>query len=159
MDDYRKLRDRLKALQPQRATLMMGVVVRIDGLEAVVRMGSTEVTARLRATALPGAGQLLITPAVGSAVVLGSLSGDLTELVVLAVDKADRIEMTGEVTLNGGSLGGLINVGDLTTKLNELVQTFNTHTHTDSMGGQTLTPLTPASTFRRSDYEDNQVKH
>lgn len=159
MDDYSKLRDRLKALQPQRATLMMGVVVRIDGLEAVVRMGSTEVTARLRATALPGAGQLLITPAVGSAVVLGSLSGDLTELVVLAVDKADRIDMTGEVVINGGGKGGLVNVESLTNKLNELVQAFNTHTHIASGGSVTTVPSSVLDTFRRSDYEDTQVKH
>ena len=159
MDDYSKLRDRLKALQPQRATLMMGVVVRIDGLEAVVRMGSTEVTARLRATALPGAGQLLITPAVGSAVVLGSLSGDLTELVVLAVDKADRIDMTGEVVINGGGKGGLVNVESLPNKLNELVQAYNTHTHIASGGSVTTVPSSVLDTFRRGDYEDTQVKH
>lgn len=159
MDPYRELRDRLQGLHRTPTGILFGKVVRVNGLEVEVAMGNTRVSARLRPTALPNDAQLLITPAVDSAVVLGSLSGDLTELVVLAIDKADRIEMTGEVILNGGGLGGLINVGDLTTKLNELVQTFNTHTHTDSMGGQTLTPLTPASTFRRSDYEDNQVKH
>lgn len=159
MDDYRKLRDRLKAFQPQRATLMTGVVVRIDGLEAVIRMGSTEVTARLRATALPGEGQLLITPAVGSAVVVGSLSGDLTELVVLAVDKADRIEMTGEVVINGGGRGGMVNVGDLTDRLNKLVETFNTHTHIATGGSATTVPSSVLAAFRRSDYEDSQVAH
>lgn len=159
MDDYRELRDRLKAFQPQRATLMTGVVVRIDGLDAVVRMGSTEVTARLRATALPGDGQLLITPAVDSAVVVGSLSGDLAELVVLAVDKADRIEMTGEVVINGGGKGGLVNVESLTNKLNELVQAYNAHTHIASGGSATTVPSSMLDTFRRGDYEDNRVKH
>lgn len=159
MDDYRELRDRIKAFQPRRATLMTGVVVRIDGLEAVIRMGSTEVAARLRATALPGDGQLLITPAVDSAVVVGSLSGDLTELVVLAVDKADRIEMTGEVVINGGGRGGIVNVGDLTDRLNKLVETFNTHTHIESGGSTTLVPSSVLAAFRRGDYEDNRVKH
>lgn len=160
MDDYRELRDRIKAFQPQRATLMTGVVVRIDGLEAVIRMGSTEVTARLRATALPGDGQLLITPAVDSAVVVGSLSGDLTELVVLAVDKADRIEMTGEVVINGGGRGGMVNVGDLTDRLNKLVETFNAHTHNIATGGSATTvPSSVLAAFRRSDYEDSQVTH
>lgn len=159
MDDYRELRDRLKAFQPQRATLMTGVVVRIDGMEAVIRMGSIEVTARLRATALPGDGQLLITPAANSAVVLGSLSGDLTELVVLAVDKADRIEMTGEVVINGGGRGGMVNVGDLTDRLNKLVETFNTHTHIATGGSATSIPSSVLDTFRRGDYEDSRVKH
>lgn len=159
MDPYRELRDRLNGLRRTPTGIIVGKVERVNGLEVEVAMGNTRVAARLRPTALPNDAQLLITPAVDSAVVLGSLSGDLTELVVLAVDKADRIETTGEVILNGGGLGGLINVGDLTAKLNELVQTFNTHTHTDSMGGTTLTPLKPAATFRRGDYEDNQVKH
>lgn len=159
MDDYSELRERLKSFQSQRATLMTGVVVRIDGLEAVIRMGSTEVTSRLRATALPGDGQLLITPAVNSAVVLGSLSGDLTELVVLAVDRAERIEMTGEVVINGGGRGGLVNVESLTSKLNELVQAYNSHTHIASGGSATTIPSSVLDTFRRSDYEDNRVKH
>ena len=159
MDPYRELRDRLQGLHRTPTGIIVGKVVRVNGLEVDVAMGNTRVAARLRPTSLPNEAQLLITPAVDSAVVLGSLSGDLTELVVLAIDKADRIEMTGEVILNGGGLGGLINVDDLTTKLNELVQTFNTHTHTDSMGGQTLTPSKPAASFRRGDYEDNQVKH
>lgn len=159
MDPYKELQQRLSGLHRTPSTLMVGRMVRIEGEEAVVRMGSTEVTARLRATSLPNESQLLITPAVDSAVVLGSLSGDLTELVVLAVDKADRIEFTGEVVLNGGEKGGIINVADLTAKLNQLVDDFNKHTHIGNMGTATTIPTPLLAKFMRGDYEDERIKH
>ena len=160
MDKYRELRDRLSALNKQPMTLMRGVVKKVDGLEVVVQMGSTEVTAQLRATAIKQDGQILMTPAVASAVVIGSLSGDLTHLVVLAMDRCDKIEMKGEVVLNGGQYGGMIRVDDLTTKLNDLVRAFNTHTHVvDIPKAITATIPTPAKPFVRSDYEDTKIKH
>lgn len=139
-------------------TLMSGVVKKVDGLEVVVQMGSTEVTAQLRATAIKQDGQILMTPAVDSAVVIGSLSGDLTHLVVLAMDRCDKIEMKGEVVLNGGQYGGMVQVEELTSKLNELVNAFNTHTHTHPQG-PTYAPTTAAKSFVRSDYEDTKIKH
>lgn len=158
MDPYRELRDRLSGLNKQPMTLMSGVVKKVDGLEVVVQMGSTEVTAQLRATAMKQDGQILMTPAVDSAVVVGSLSGDLTRLVVLAMDRCDKIEMKGEVVLNGGQYGGMVQVEELTSKLNELVRAFNTHTHTCPQGS-TSTPTTAAKSFVRSDYENTKVKH
>lgn len=159
MDPYKELQQRLSGLHRTPSTLMVGRVVRIDGEEAVVKMGSTEVAARLRATQLPNDAKLLITPAVDSAVVLGSLSGDFTELVVLAVDKADRIDFTGEVVLNGGGKGGIINVADLTAKLNRLVEDFNKHTHIGNMGTATTIPTPLLAKFRREDYEDDHIQH
>ena len=101
---------------------------------------------------------MLITPKVGSAVTIGSLSGDLTELVVLQVDHIETI------VINGGKLGGLINIGQLTDKINELVESFNSHTHqvTVSHPGGTFTtvkPMESAKTFDKGDYEDDKIKH
>lgn len=97
---------------------------------------------------------LLITPAIGSAVIVGSLSGDLAELVVLAVDRVESI------VINGGRLGGLINIDALTDKLNELVQSINSHTHiSGGKGAPTGTPIKQAQSFRASDYEDDKIKH
>lgn len=158
MDPYRELRDRLSAMNQQPMTLMSGKVKKVDGLEVVVQMGSTEVTAQLRATAMKQDGQILMTPAVDSAVVVGSLSGDLTRLVVLAMDRCDKIEMKGEVVLNGGQYGGMVQVEELTSKLNELVNAFNTHTHPCPQGS-TSPSTTVAKSFVRSDYENTKVKH
>ena len=113
---------------------------------------------RLKASELDDDGLMLITPKVGSAVTIGSLSGDLTELVVLQVDHIETI------VINGGKLGGLINIGQLTDKINELVESFNSHTHQVTMshpGGTftTVKPMESAKTFDKGDYEDDKIKH
>ena len=46
----------------------------------------------------------------------------------------------------------------LTGKLNELVKTFNGHTH-QGVHGPTGKPLTEAKEFSRGDYEDEFVTH
>ena len=159
MDQYRQLRDSIAALIPQRAAILQGIVKAVGGITCTVTVGNIDIPGvRLRASELDNDQQLLITPKVGSPVILGSLSGDLTDLAVLQVDQA------ASVTINGGSLGGLINIADLTQRLNDLVQAFNTHTHSVTVahpGGTftTLKPAASASSFNRSDYEDTLITH
>ena len=89
-----------------------------------VEIGSLLVSdVRLRASETDDNGEMLIVPKVGTAVIIGSLSGDYSSLVVLAVDHVESI------TINGGKLGGLINIEDITKRLNELVKAVNSHTH------------------------------
>jgi len=76
------------------------------------------------------------------------------------------------VEINGGNNGGVINISELTQKLNQLVSeiealkaTFNTHTHSGVTigGGTSAVPVTPHSsnfsTFSESDYEDQSFTH
>lgn len=162
MDKYRELRDRLSSLhQANSSVVMQGIVRAVSGYLAEVEVeGLTIPDVRLRASAVSVQGAMLLIPAVGSVVLVGSLSGDMTELAVLYVDKVDRVELSGEVVLNGGNLGGLINIEELTAKLNALVHSINTHTHTSAaQGSPTTPPLTPLDVFRSSDYEDTTIKH
>lgn len=125
-----------------------------------------------------------VIPKVGS-YVLVMLLGDATEGLVVATSKIDRVTMrTGDVTMdvsadgvtfNGGKLGGLIDIVKLTEKVNELVDTFNNHTHTIPTGGiatqgsataqATVAPVTvpavesAAKKLSKGDYEDEVVKH
>ena len=154
MDSYKELAQLVQAAAGKALlTLMQGIVRKVDGVLCDVELGNITVPdVRLRASEASEAGQLLITPAIGSAVIVGSLSGDLTQLVVLAIDRAESI------TINGGKLGGLINIEPLTQKINELIQTFNSHTH-QGAHGLTGTPLQSAQQLKRDDYEDNTIKH
>lgn len=154
MDNYKELAQLVRnAAGKAQLTLMQGIVRKVSGLTCEVEIGGIAVPdVRLRASEAGIGGQLLVTPKVGTAVIVGSLSGDLTQLVVLAVDQAESI------TLNGGKLGGLINVEPLTQKINELVQTFNTHTH-QGFHGPTGPPLKIAQQLKRGDYEDTTIKH
>ena len=113
--------------------------------------------------------QMLVVPKIGSAVILGSLSGDLADLAVLQVDEIERIE------INGGQLGGLINISELTDKINALIDMFNSHTHSLPTGtvavagnagtmsnlSEVLVPEVrrKAEKFNKEDYEDNTIKH
>lgn len=116
---------------------------------------------RLGAVVDGGQNKLIVKPAIGSQVLIADLSeGTMRDLAVIAWSDVESI------IINGGSLGGLVNISALTDKLNQLVQVFNTHTHTVSTTGTaaaqtgTAAPITSlASQFNASDYEDDKIKH
>ena len=96
---------------------------------------------------------MIIKPAVGSAVLVADLSnGKMRDLVVLMVEKAET------VIFNGGELGGLIKIAELTDKLNALVNAFNAHVHPVA-GNTTSTIAQPLQLFNKADYEDEKIKH
>lgn len=164
--EQRLLNNLKQAVGPTAITVYQGIVVSVEGITCTVRFGSVDVAGiRLRASEASDDAQLLIVPRVDTAVIVGSLSGDLAELAVLSVDAIDRIE------INGGKLGGLINIEALTSKINELVDAFNSHTHIIHTGAivcgefPSINPVTvpavatKAAALNRSDYEDDKVKH
>lgn len=163
MDQYRRLRDNLMQMMGsgKEITIWQGIVKSVEGTTCTVTFGTLDVEGvRLRASLAENESHLLIVPKVGTAVVVGSLSNDLSLLVVLAVDEVESI------TINGGKLGGLINIESLTQKINELVRMFNNHTHqvstTGSATAQTGTAAavtSKASELNKSDYEDTKVTH
>lgn len=162
MDNNKRLADNIrKMVGGGRITVYQGIVKSVEGITCTVSFGSLDVEGvRLRASLTENESNLLIVPKTGTAVTVGSLSGDLAQLVVLAVDEVESI------TINGGKLGGLINIEVLTDKINELVDAFNEHTHqvntTGSATSQTGTAAAPASkaaSFDKKDYEDNKITH
>lgn len=125
-----------------------------------------------------------IIPAKGSHVLILSM-GEATEGLVIATSKIDKVIIqTGDmalnvsadgVVMNGGKLGGMIDIAKLTDKVNELADAFNNHTHTIPVGAIATTgsatsqtssaPVTvpaisnKAKKLNKSDYEDEKVKH
>lgn len=108
--------------------------------------------------------------------VLALLDEDTGEWVVMLAEEYDRIlvvvgsstiEMTdGSILVNGGNLGGMVKIAELTEKLNTLVSTFNGHTHSvtttgtaAAQSGIAAATSAQASTFSKSDYEDSSFKH
>lgn len=161
MDEYRQLQEHLRNAVGAGKTVAIyqGIVKSVSGNVCEVAVGNITVPGvRLKSSETDDAGLMLVTPKVGTAVTMGSLSGDLSELVVLQVDHVETI------VVNGGKLGGLINIEQLTAKINELVDAFNRHTHqvTVSHPGGTFTTVKPgssASKFKKGDYEDEKIKH
>lgn len=125
-----------------------------------------------------------IIPSQGSHVLVMCM-GEATEGLIVATSKIDKVIIqTGDVVvnvsasgvvMNGGKLGGMIDIAKLTDKVNELVDTFNNHTHTIPSGGittqgsataqATTVPVTvptvesKAKKLSKGDYEDDKVKH
>lgn len=168
MDQYKRLYRNIRDIAGvgRKITIWQGVVESVEGLTCTVRFAAQKVSGvRLRASIAEDEAQMLIVPAAGSAVTVGSLSGDLAQLVVLKVDRIERIEV------NGGQLGGLVNIHALTDKINELVEKFNAHVHTIQTGqiitpqGANTAPVTvpavqaKAKTFKAEDYEDDKITH
>lgn len=171
MDQYRRLIVNLRKMgNPAKLAIYQGIVKAVDGDTCSVEFGKMTVSGvKLRASVAEVQSKILVTPAVGSAVVVGSLSGDLNNLVVLVVDKIDTI------VINDGKLGGLINIEQLTQKLNDFVNTYNQHTHsvssatftgtvggapaTGTITGVTAQPPSAAASFDKANYEDDKITH
>lgn len=168
--EQRLIRNLQAAVGPAPLTVYQGIVASVEGITCTVTFGSQSVSGvRLRASEAENDSQILLVPRVGTAVIVGSLSGDLSQLAVLSVDAVERIE------INGGRLGGLINIDALTDKINALVEAFNEHTHTIGPGsivvGVPSAPqanynpvvvpkvLSTASRLEKRDYEDETIKH
>lgn len=131
---------------------------------------------------------LVIYPEKGAFVVVGFMADGAAGLM-LATDKIESAEMVigetaavidaegirlktaqmsadinkSDIIFNGGKLDGLVVIQKLTDKLNELVKTFNTHTHNVTVshpGGlfTTVTPGSTAKTFQKTDYENTKIK-
>lgn len=92
--------------------------------------------------------------------------------VVVNSDQDIMISAEDSIILNDGDNQGLVNIKDLTTKLNELIQEletlrsiFNTHTHPGVQAGPGATSppatqaATPFSQFVQTDYEDFKIIH
>lgn len=167
MDKYKELADNLRrVLGNKGVAISTGVVKSVSGILCEIEVGKLVVPdVRLRASETADDGEILLIPKVGTAVVFGSLTGDLSQLVVLQIDHVESIKITGSISISGdiaineGKLGGLVNIEDLTNKLNTLVQSFNAHTHTGNIGSPTSPPVKQAQTFNKSDYEDTKIKH
>lgn len=79
-------------------------------------------------------------------------------------DGATIVLSDNSITLNGGSLGGLINISDLVSAINSMVITFNGHTHQFEWKGQSGSSTTKLTTSKMdpispADIEDPNVTH
>jgi len=76
---------------------------------------------------------IIVKPAVGSTVLVADLSGGkYRDMIVLLVEKAEC------TTINGGTLGGMVNIGALTDALKSLKQYCESLTTATSVGFQSV---------------------
>lgn len=180
MDKIAKLGEALRRIAaPDGVFITIAEVVSIQGDTCTVRVSDTlEVDGvRLRASRKALGERLLITPAVGSDVLVGSLSGDWKEIAVLSVDSADKIEYskgslsmvldarTGEMVFNGGSLGGMVVLGKMVEWMQKVssdlieLQTLLSTSSVTGNGAALGIVFNPSTTIpKTSDFENRKIK-
>lgn len=158
------VKEAIRELAGNAVVFRLAKVLSIDNTartcEIEYQNGGTDPQVRLQAKMQITGGWLLI-PTVGSDVIIAYLNKN-TAFVILCseVDK---------VIINGGNNDGLVNIVDLTTKLNQLIseiktlkQDYVSHTH-PTPSGPSSAPTVPFtgtfSNFNKTDYEDINVTH
>lgn len=175
--------------------LFSAVVTEVDGDVCSVMHDSLEISGvKLRAIKNEEKNFLIVTPAKDSIVLVADLSnGYMRDLCVVQYSQIDKVELSfgdgqaltieggttkdenGNVTNDGvmfnGGTNGLVQIKDLTSKLNDLVSWCKTHTHSNATfsgsiagsaaSGSLIVPA-PASgpdKFDQTDYENTKIKH
>jgi len=95
MDKYRRISELLKGFQQSGQVFFPATVESIEGNTCTVKVDSLSISdVRLKATTTKTDNQVLLTPMIGSNVLIGSFSGDFNNLFVLSADVIDTIEIT-----------------------------------------------------------------
>ena len=125
MDIYAQIARSLRALTRNVTgpVLFTAEVKSVEGETCTVISGDLAIPEVLLTPADEGAeGKLVITPKVGSMVTVADLSGGrLRRLAVVHWGEVEKINMTvGNIELNGGENGGLVNIESLKNNLESL---------------------------------------
>ena len=167
MDNYKRLANNIRSCTPSgRMFLYSGVVKSVQGDTCTVSVADMDITGvRLRASLADNQNYMIAVPAIGAVVVMGSVFGDLNDLVVLVCDAVQRIELHGDIIVNNGELGGMVKVEALTEALNTLIKAFNGHTHKVSttgsataQSGMAAAITDKADEVEQSDLENQKIK-
>jgi hypothetical protein len=95
----------MKGFRQSGQVFFPATVESVEGATCTVKIDGLSISdVRLKATATKTANQILLTPAVGSDVLIGSFSGDFSNLFVLTADVIDTVE----ITCNGQNLMQLL---------------------------------------------------
>lgn len=106
---------------PSDSALILAKVKNVDGKTCTVTIDELELAdVRLRAVVNDEESGIVITPTVGSFVMITDLSnGDKRDWAVVMYSEIDKIE------INGGKNGGLIKIEDLVSRLNAIEDDIN----------------------------------
>ena len=184
MDKTAEAVELLRKLTAPKDVFFYGSVTEITGDTCSVIIQDLELTdVRMKATDDGSEDKLLLTPTVGSKLIVGANGGDFRSLFIIKVDDPEKIlykhkditididGSSGNIKINGGDLGGLIKIEELVSRFNTLedyVKEFKTkydlHTHkVISIGSPTDPPLplvmTDPEKTQRDPLEDTKVKH
>lgn len=137
MDKYRKIAELLKGFQHSGQSFFSATVESVEGLTCTVKVDNLSIpNIRLKPTNENTDDKILLTPAIKSNVLVGSFSGDLSNLFVLQADSiSEAFLKIGETTfklnengveVNGGENSGVVKVDELISWMNNVKVDFTT---------------------------------
>ena len=153
---------------------VVGEVTEADGTTCSVKINETLTLTDVLCIATDDgdSNNIKIKPKIGSKVLMADLSGGtLRQMVVVAYTQIAELEMPkiDSLIINGGENGAIINIDELTDKinkvidvLNNLINSYNSHTHSVPSFGTSGTAVPSndnAQYLNKNDYSDNTIKH
>lgn len=177
MDTYSEIAKAIRAINGDNSgpALFTGEVKSVEGETCTVKTGDFEIPDVSITPADDGKdGKLTIIPKVGSMVTVADLSGGLLRrMAVVQWGEVEKITCTCDsIELNGGENGGLVNIQDLTDKLNNiekdinsLKRAFTTWVPVPQDGGSSLKAGVASWAAQQlvqtqvSDLEDDKITH
>lgn len=185
MDIYSRIAQAIKAMGGTTGgtVTFMAKVTGVDGDLLTISVENLELTGvRLRAVVDSGVNKTVITPKVGSQVLVADLSGgDYRDLVVLSCSEPEKVDLSiGQTTItvdedgiviNGGQLDGMVKIRRLESNLDKIknyLEALNTAIATGLSGTVGNAGVAAAGTFTGSmqarqltwdDMEDTKVTH
>lgn len=125
-----QLRNLIGRGTPARATLHWAEVLQVDEANGTMDVKGIADELEYYDVSL-GCGSVVLIPEKGSLCIIAVVEGVDTECLLISADKVERVKVKAstELVFNGGELGGLVKVQELTDFLNGVIDKFNSHTH------------------------------
>lgn len=177
MDKYRQIAELLKSFQQAGQVFFSATVESIEERTCTVKVGSLPIpNVRLKPTTESTEEEILLTPKIGSNVLVGSFTGELSNLFVLQADSLSeayfkvgsmsfKMDKNG-INFNEGKNKGVVNVKDMVTWMKAVyadLQTLKTLLATSPIAGNgasaaiVFTPTVKSPEV--SSFEDKNVIH
>lgn len=130
MDKYRQLAELLKGRQTRSEVFFTATFVSSQGDTCTIKVDDLTLDGvRMLPTTTKSENKVLMTPMVGTDVLVGSLSGDFSNLFVMSANEVDNIEITcngqNVMTLISDLIGSLSGTLVLTTSVGAATGNFD----------------------------------
>lgn len=168
MDKYRQLAELMKGFQNDGQVFFTATIVSIDGNTCTIEVDELAISdVRLKPTTDELDDDILLTPAIGSSVLVGSFSGDFSNLFILQSDSLSELNIKigtmsclmnkNGIIFNDGKNGGSVNINSLISWMQNV--------YTDMLAiatGLAAVPYTFVPTTQapvQATLEDTKLKH
>lgn len=153
MNEYAKIREYIKNISDNKGVnLFVAEVTKVEDKFCSIKIGDFSLT-NVKNYCNEEAGNFLIKPKIGSMVTVIDF-GDYRDMQIIKVQEVDKI------IINGGQLGGLVKIAELVSKLNGIIDAFNSHIHASAGTPPTTVPgIIPIPTIVQDKIEDLNIRH